>query len=69
MLTFHRTDGFALMLQAYSKVLPNRGGVDIDFSGAVDCYRQTVKHLRRQGLWHGFLPALIRVTELLDEFE
>ena len=26
------------MLQAYSRVLPNRGGVYIDYNGAQDCY-------------------------------
>ena len=26
------------MLHAYSRVLPNRGGVAIDFNGALDCY-------------------------------
>ena len=26
------------MLQAYSRVLPNRGGVDIDFNSVLDCY-------------------------------
>ena len=50
------------LFQAQSSVLPHRGGVDIQyFTGALDCYRKTVHQLRRQGLWHGFFPAVLRV--------
>ena len=33
------------MLQTYSRVLPNRGGVDVDFNGALDCYLLCYRHI------------------------
>ena len=51
------------IFQAQSKVLPNNGGVNIKFSGALDCYRTIVKQLKVQALWHGFFPAFLRVSK------
>ena len=50
------------MLQAYSSVLPNRGGVDIDFNGALDCfliyYRHIVKYCQTEVVLIDFNGAL-----------
>ena len=50
------------MLQVYSSVLPNRGGVDIDFSGVLDCfliyYRHVVKYCQIEVVWIDFNGAL-----------
>ena len=50
------------MLHAYSRVLPNRGGVYIDFNGALDCfliyYRHVVKYCKTEVVWIVFNGAL-----------
>ncbi|EGV98370.1 ADP/ATP translocase 2 [Cricetulus griseus] len=48
-------------MQAQSPYLPNCGGVDVHFSGAVDCFRQIVKTQGALGLWSGLTANLLKV--------
>ncbi|KAK2083752.1 hypothetical protein P7K49_038988 [Saguinus oedipus] len=46
--------------QAQSPYLPHSGGVDVHFSGAVDCFRQIVKAQGVLGLWNGLTANLLK---------
>ncbi|EPY80821.1 ADP/ATP translocase 2 [Camelus ferus] len=48
-------------MQAQSPYLPHCGGVDVHFSGAVDCFRQVVKAQGVLGLWNGLAANLLKV--------
>ncbi|MBZ3875604.1 Solute carrier family 25 member 43 [Sciurus carolinensis] len=49
-------------MQAQSPYLPNYGGVDVHFSGAMDCFRQIVKAQGVLGLWNGLTANLLKVV-------
>ncbi|XP_038173088.1 solute carrier family 25 member 43 isoform X2 [Arvicola amphibius] len=49
-------------MQAQSPYLPHHGGVDVHFSGAVDCFRQIVKTQGVLGLWSGLTANLLKVV-------
>ncbi|GAB1302700.1 Solute carrier family 25 member 43 [Apodemus speciosus] len=49
-------------MQAQSPYLPHRGGVDVHFSGAADCFRQIVKTQGVLGLWNGLTANLLKVV-------
>ncbi|XP_048192683.1 solute carrier family 25 member 43 [Perognathus longimembris pacificus] len=49
-------------MQAQSPYLPHYGGVDVHFSGAVDCFRQIVKTQGVLGLWNGLTANLLKVV-------
>ncbi|CAH1777300.1 unnamed protein product [Owenia fusiformis] len=49
-------------LQAHSTVLPDRGGVNVEFDGMVDAFRQTVRRNGIFGLWSGWIPAVIKIV-------
>uniref|UniRef100_A0A8C5Z3S2 Solute carrier family 25 member 43 n=1 Tax=Marmota marmota marmota TaxID=9994 RepID=A0A8C5Z3S2_MARMA len=49
-------------MQAQSPYLPYYGGVDVHFSGAVDCFRQIVKAQGVLGLWNGLTANLLKVV-------
>ncbi|XP_053555157.1 solute carrier family 25 member 43 [Bombina bombina] len=48
-------------MQAQSFVLPHCGGVDVHFSGVLDCFKQIVKTKGVTGLWNGLTANLIKV--------
>ncbi|XP_046529165.1 solute carrier family 25 member 43 isoform X2 [Equus quagga] len=48
-------------MQAQSPYLPHCGGVDVHFSGAVDCFRQIVKAQGVLGLWNGLTANLLKI--------
>ncbi|XP_040600483.1 solute carrier family 25 member 43 isoform X2 [Mesocricetus auratus] len=47
-------------MQAQSPYLPYCGGVDVHFTGAVDCFRQIVKTHGALGLWSGLTANLLK---------
>uniref|UniRef100_A0A2K5YUK1 Solute carrier family 25 member 43 n=1 Tax=Mandrillus leucophaeus TaxID=9568 RepID=A0A2K5YUK1_MANLE len=49
-------------MQAQSPYLPHSGGVDVHFSGAVDCFRQIVKAQGILGLWNGLTANLLKIA-------
>lgn len=49
-------------MQARSPCLPHCGGVDVHFSGAVDCFRQIVKTQGVLGLWNGLTANLLKIV-------
>uniref|UniRef100_A0A8C7BXX4 Solute carrier family 25 member 43 n=1 Tax=Neovison vison TaxID=452646 RepID=A0A8C7BXX4_NEOVI len=49
-------------MQAQSPHLPHRGGVDVRFSGAVDCFRQIVKAQGVLALWNGLTANLLKIV-------
>ncbi|XP_055249308.1 solute carrier family 25 member 43 [Moschus berezovskii] len=49
-------------MQAQSPYLPHGGGVDIHFSGAMDCFRQIVKAQGVLGLWNGLAANLLKIV-------
>uniref|UniRef100_H9GJB4 Solute carrier family 25 member 43 n=1 Tax=Anolis carolinensis TaxID=28377 RepID=H9GJB4_ANOCA len=49
-------------MQAQSPCLPNNGGVDVHFSGLVDCFKQTVKTNGWLALWNGLTANLLRIV-------
>ncbi|XP_062039526.1 solute carrier family 25 member 43 [Lepus europaeus] len=49
-------------MQAQSPCLPHYGGVDVHFSGAVDCFRQIVKTQGVLGLWNGLTANLLKIV-------
>ncbi|XP_045328595.1 solute carrier family 25 member 43 isoform X1 [Leopardus geoffroyi] len=49
-------------MQAQSPCLPHRGGVDVHFSGAADCFRQIVKAQGVLALWNGLTPNLLKIV-------
>ncbi|KAG8448267.1 hypothetical protein GDO86_015383 [Hymenochirus boettgeri] len=60
-------------MQAQSCVLPHCGGVDVHFSGILDCFTQTVKIKGVLSLWNGLSANLIKVIPyfglMLGSFE
>jgi hypothetical protein len=51
----------SISYQAQSPYLPYYGGVDVRFSGAVDCFQQIVKAQGVLGLWNGLTANLLKV--------
>ncbi|EHB12827.1 Solute carrier family 25 member 43, partial [Heterocephalus glaber] len=49
-------------MQAQSPCLPHCGGVDVHFSGAMDCFRQIVKAQGVLGLWNGLTANLLKIV-------
>ncbi|KAK6473697.1 solute carrier family 25 member 43-like isoform X1 [Huso huso] len=49
-------------MQAQSPVLPHYGGVDVHFTGMVDCFRQVVKAQGFLGLWNGLTANLLKIV-------
>ncbi|KAM7045360.1 solute carrier family 25 member 43 [Molossus nigricans] len=49
-------------MQAQSPFLPHCGGVDVHFSGAMDCFRQIVKSQGVLGLWNGLAANLLKIV-------
>ncbi|KAM6151287.1 solute carrier family 25 member 43 [Rhynchocyon petersi] len=49
-------------MQAHSPQLPHCGGVDVHFSGAVDCFRQIIKTQGMLGLWNGLTANLLKIV-------
>ncbi|XP_061454244.1 solute carrier family 25 member 43 isoform X1 [Rhineura floridana] len=49
-------------LTAQSPCLPRHGGVDIHFTGMVDCFKQTVKTKGVLALWNGLTANLLRIV-------
>ncbi|XP_006872186.1 PREDICTED: solute carrier family 25 member 43 [Chrysochloris asiatica] len=49
-------------MQAHSPFLPHCGGVDIHFSGVVDCFWQIIKTQGILGLWNGLTPNLLKIV-------
>lgn len=56
----------SLSYQAQSPYLPHGGGVDVHFSGAMDCFRQIVKAQGVLGLWNGLAANLLKVREVVS---
>ena len=51
--------------QAKSEMLPNQGGIDVQFKGMTSAFIQTVKVNGISGLWRGMTATLLKVTQLL----
>ncbi|XP_060612001.1 solute carrier family 25 member 43 [Anolis sagrei] len=49
-------------MQAQSPCLPDNGGVDVHFSGLMDCFKQTVKTKGWLALWNGLTANLLRIV-------
>lgn len=49
-------------MQAQSPYLPHCGGVDVHFSGAMDCFQQIVKARGVLGLWNGLAANLLKIV-------
>jgi len=49
-------------MQAQSKILPNQGGVDIQFKGMTSAFVQTVKVNGLPGLWRGLTANLLKIA-------
>ncbi|XP_032083063.1 LOW QUALITY PROTEIN: solute carrier family 25 member 43 [Thamnophis elegans] len=49
-------------IQAQSSHLPCSGGVDVHFSGVIDCFKQTVKTKGVLALWNGLTANLLRIV-------
>ncbi|XP_064430586.1 solute carrier family 25 member 43 isoform X4 [Mirounga angustirostris] len=49
-------------VKAQSPHLPHHGGVDVHFSGAVDCFRQIVKAQGVLALWNGLTANLLKIV-------
>ncbi|XP_008569460.1 PREDICTED: solute carrier family 25 member 43 [Galeopterus variegatus] len=47
-------------MQAQSPYLPHHGGVDVHFSGAMDCFQKIVKTQGVLGLWNGVVKCGIQ---------
>ncbi|XP_032331828.1 solute carrier family 25 member 43 isoform X3 [Camelus ferus] len=58
----HREEKDAETGEAQSPYLPHCGGVDVHFSGAVDCFRQVVKAQGVLGLWNGLAANLLKIV-------
>lgn len=56
----------SISCQAQSPYLPHCGGVDVHFSGAVDCFRQIVKAQGILGLWNGLTANLLKVKGVVS---
>lgn len=51
--------------QAKSNMLPNQGGIDVQFKGMTSAFNQTVKVNGVSGLWRGMTATLLKVIQLL----
>uniref|UniRef100_A0AAY4E7S8 Solute carrier family 25 member 43 n=1 Tax=Denticeps clupeoides TaxID=299321 RepID=A0AAY4E7S8_9TELE len=49
-------------MQAQSARLPHYGGVDVHFSGMIDCFRQVIKTKGVLALWSGFTANLVKIV-------
>lgn len=49
-------------MQAQSSILPHCGGVDVHFTGMLDCFKQIVKTQGIQGLWSGLTVNLLKIV-------
>ncbi|XP_064422617.1 solute carrier family 25 member 43 [Latimeria chalumnae] len=49
-------------MQAQSLALLHYGGVDVHFTGMVDCFRQIVKTKGLTGLWSGLTANLVKIV-------
>ncbi|XP_039218301.1 solute carrier family 25 member 43 isoform X2 [Crotalus tigris] len=49
-------------MQAQSPCLPSSGGVDVHFTGVIDCFKQTVKKKGVLALWNGLTANLLRIV-------
>ncbi|XP_043912987.1 solute carrier family 25 member 43 [Protopterus annectens] len=49
-------------MQAQSPFLPHYGGVDVHFTGIIDCFRQIVKVKGWLGLWSGLTANLVKIV-------
>ncbi|XP_062939598.1 solute carrier family 25 member 43 isoform X2 [Cynocephalus volans] len=49
-------------MQAQSPYLPHHGGVDVHFSGAMDCFQKIVKTQGVLGLWNGVTANLLKIV-------
>lgn len=56
----------SISCQAHSPHLPHCGGVDVHFSGAMDCFRQIVKAQGVLGLWNGLAASLLKVRGVVN---
>ncbi|KAG2464628.1 solute carrier family 25 member 43 [Polypterus senegalus] len=49
-------------MQAQSPILPHCGGVNVHFSGMVDCFRQVIKIKGIHCLWDGLTANLLKIV-------
>lgn len=56
---------YSFYIQAQSAHLPHLGGVDVHFSGMIDCFTQVVKNKGILSLWNGLTANTIKVQFLL----
>ncbi|XP_069748726.1 solute carrier family 25 member 43 isoform X1 [Narcine bancroftii] len=49
-------------MQAQSPLLPHYGGVDVHFTGVVDCFKQIVKTKGFLSLWNGLSANLLKIV-------
>lgn len=49
-------------MQAWSRVLPIHGGVDVDSPNLKSTIRNTVKHYGIVGLWRGYCVSVVKVS-------
>ncbi|KAL2077212.1 hypothetical protein ACEWY4_026716 [Coilia grayii] len=49
-------------MQAQSSHLPHYGGVDVHFSGMVDCFRQVIKTKGILTLWSGLTANMVKIV-------
>ncbi|KAL5012836.1 hypothetical protein ScPMuIL_011387 [Solemya velum] len=61
LLTTFPFDVVRRKMEAKSHVLPNRGGVDIEFRNAIHCFKKIIIINGLSGLYRGLVPALLRV--------
>ena len=50
-----------LFFQAQSSHLPHYGGVDVHFTGMLDCFRQVIKTKGILTLWSGLTANMVKV--------
>lgn len=61
-LSFHFTYlSVSFFLQAQSARLPHFGGVDVHFTGMIDCFSQVVRNKGILSLWNGLTANSIKV--------
>lgn len=49
-------------MQAQSPLLPHYGGVDVHFTGVVDCFKQIVKTKGFLSLWNGLTANILKIV-------
>ncbi|TRY97943.1 hypothetical protein DNTS_000280 [Danionella cerebrum] len=49
-------------MQAQSMFLPHCGGVDVHFSGMMDCFRQVIKNKGVMALWSGLTANMVKIV-------